>query len=69
MISGVLGICWVVTTVYGFFAVTIGQVLLGSGDDGGTLEALAIFAIGFIARPSGVRCWVRSRIASDVGGP
>ena len=55
MISGVLGnlLEWYDFTVYGFFAVTIGQVLLGSGDDGGTLEALAIFAIGFIARPFG----------------
>ncbi|MEE2719541.1 MAG: MFS transporter [Planctomycetota bacterium] len=55
MISGVLGnlLEWYDFTVYGFFAVTIGRVLLGSGDDGGTLEALAIFAIGFIARPFG----------------
>ena len=55
MISGVLGnlLEWYDFTIYGFFAVEIGTALLGSGEGGGTLEALAIFAVGFLARPFG----------------
>jgi len=55
MISGVFGnlLEWYDFTVYGFFAIEIGKELLGSDQDGGTLEALAIFAIGFMARPFG----------------
>jgi len=49
-------------TVYSFFALTIAKLFFPAHDPVvSTLLALSAFAIGFVARPVGVSCWVTTR--------
>ena len=59
ILAGAIGnvLEWYDFAVYGYFATAIGRAFFPKEDPVQVLAAFGIFAVGFLMRPVGARCW------------